>query len=302
MARRSALICAAAAAAFAVALAGCGSSSDDATTTGDSGGSTAGSAKLNLPLPDRITKAGVITVANPLSNPPYAFKDTSGKLQGVAPDLAAALGPLLGVRFKFVDTPFPGLIPGLQANKFDMVWGSVTDTKAREALLDFVDYEQDGGILLVAKGNPKKITDIASLCGDSASGLAGAAQLTLLSDQSAKCTAAGNKQITVKTFQDIPSAELALRSGQVDSVIVGLGAGLYQVRTAPSFYQSTGPVYQSAMLGAGFLKADGQLSAAVQAGIKELVANGTYTKIMDKYGLTQAALKADQITLNGATG
>ena len=301
MARRNALTCAAVAV-LAVALAGCGSNSGDDTTAGGSDGSTAAAAKLNLPLPDRITKSGVITVANPLSNPPYAFKDTSGKLQGVAPDLAAALGPMLGVKFKFVDTPFPGLIPGLQANKFDMIWGSVTDTKAREALLDFVDYEQDGGILLVAKGNPKKITDIASLCGDSASGLAGAAQLSLLSDQSAKCVAAGNKEIAVKTFQDIPSAELALRSGQVDTVIVGLGAGLYQVRTAPTFYQSTGPVYQSAMLGAGFVKTDSQLSAAVRAGLKELVANGTYAKIMDKYGLTQAALTADQITLNGATG
>jgi polar amino acid transport system substrate-binding protein len=237
MVRRNALICAAVAAAFAVALTGCGSGSSDAATTGAAAGGASNppAAKLNLPLPDRITKAGVINVANPLSNPPYAFKDTSGTLQGVAPDLAAALEPVLGVKFKFVDTPFPGLIPGLQSGKFDMIWGSVTDTKAREALLDFVDYEQDGGILLIAKGNPKKINDITSLCGDAASGLAGSAQLTLLADQSTKCTAAGNKAVTVKTFQDIPSAELALRSGQVDTFMAGLGAGLYQVRTAPTF-------------------------------------------------------------------
>jgi polar amino acid transport system substrate-binding protein len=286
-----------------VTLTGCGSSTKDAAATGASDtSSTAAAAKLNLPLPDRITKAGVINVANPLSNPPYAFKDTSGALQGVAPDLAAALEPVLGVKFKFVDTPFPGLIPGLQSGKFDMIWGSVTDTKAREALLDFVDYEQDGGILLVAKGNPKKINDITSLCGDSASGLAGSGQLTLLSAQSTQCKAGGGKEITVKTFQDVPSAELALRSGQVDTFMAGLGAGLYQVRTAPTFYQSAGPVYQAAVLGAGFAKTDSQLSAAIQAGIKELVANGTYAKIMAKYGLTQAALTADQVTLNGATG
>ena len=70
----------------------------------------------------------------PLSNPPYAYVDTDGKtLHGIAPDLSRSLEPLLGVKFRWVNTPFPGLMPGLQAHRFDMIWGSVTESTPRPA-------------------------------------------------------------------------------------------------------------------------------------------------------------------------
>lgn len=282
---------------------GTGSSNEAASSAPKS--STSGSASLADMLPAKIRDAGQIVVSNPLSNPPYAFLDTDGTtLHGIAPDLSKALEPLLGVKFKWVNTPFPGLIPGLQSGKFDMIWGSITDTKKREEVIDFVDYEKDGAVLLVKAGNPAGIQDITSLCGKVASALSGSVQINLLSTQSDKCTSSGGKAIDVKVYQSVADAELAVRSGKVDAFFAGLGAALYQVKTAGggTVYATAGPVYDAQVYGAGINKSDSQLSQAIQAGIKQLIKDGTYKKIFEKYGLGQAAMTSpDEVTINGGT-
>ncbi len=254
-------------------------------------------------LPERIRSSGAITVSNPLKNPPYAYMETDGTtLKGIAPDLSKALEPILGVTFKWVDTPFPGLIPGLQANKFDMIWGSITDTKEREGILDFVSYEGDGAIIMVKKGNPAGLASIEDLCGTTASGLQASFQITMLEDQSKKCTDAGKKSIKVLTFPSVTDAELAVRSGKADSFFGGVGAVLYQVKTAGdgNDFDKVGPIYNASLYGAGVNKSDAGLSQALMAGLKKLIEEGSYQKVFDTYGLADAALTADQIVINGA--
>ena len=289
-------------AAGALLLSACSGSADaDPNGAGDG----AATAPLHAQLPKRIQDAGKIVVANPLSNPPYAFKDADGKtLHGIAPDLAKSLEPLLGVTFDWQDTPFPGLIPGLQSSKFDMIWGSITDTKEREQVIDFVDYEKDGAVLLVAADNPDDVSDIESLCGLNASALAGSVQVKLLSDQSAKCVAGGEKEITVKEYSSVADAQVAIRSGQVSVFFAGMGAALYQVETAKDSsgkpeYAVAGPVYNAQIYGAGFRKDDTELRDAIQAGIKKVIEDGTYDKIMGSYGLKDAAITADEVVVNG---
>lgn len=286
-----------------VMLTGCSASAD--ADSGASKPADSSTAPLHDQLPQRIQDAGEIIVANPLSNPPYAYRDTDGKtLLGNAPDLAKALEPILGVKFQWQDTPFPGLIPGLQSKKFDMIWGSITDTKEREKTLDFVNYAKDGAVLLVTAKNPKDISDIESLCGLTASALSGSIQVELLTEQSAQCTADGEEAVTVKEFGSVPDAQVAIRSGQADVFFAGMGAALYQVATAknssgdPEFAR-VGPVYKAQVYGAGFRKDDTELRDAIQAGIKQLVEDGTYDEIMDTYGMKDAAVGADEVTVNG---
>lgn len=277
------------------------------STAADSSSSEAAAPATSLhdQLPARIQQSGKIIVANPLSNPPYAFLDTDGKtIHGLAPDLSKALEPLLGVTFEWVNTPFPGLIPGLQSSKFDMIWGSITDTKEREKTLDFVDYEKDGALLLTLAKNASQIDDITSLCGKVASALSGSVQVQLLQDQSAKCSADGKGAIQVKEYGSVSDAELAVRSGNVSAFFAGMGAALYQVATAKDdsgnpVYATAGPIYSAQIYGAAFRKDDAQLRDAIQAGIKQLIENGTYAKIFDSYGMSKAAVTADEVTING---
>jgi polar amino acid transport system substrate-binding protein len=304
---RRAFGAAVAAAAVAITVAACGSSgSSSATGSAPSAGASTAAGKydpaLFAMLPANIQQSKTIVASNPLTNPPVAFLGTDGKtLNGVTPDLSKALEPILGVTFKWINTPFAGLIPGLQANKFDVIWGSVTDTKDREKVLDFVDYQSEGARLMVAKANPKKVTDIASLCGLNASALSGSVQIDLLNTQSSKCTADGKGAIKVTVYPALPEAELALRSGKVDAFFAGLGSANYHARAEGNgqLYLAVGPTYSPQVVGMGMRKNDGQLAQAIQAGIKELIANGTYATVLAKYGYQDLGLTADKVTING---
>ena len=80
------------------------------------GGSTSGESTL-----DRARKAGTIRVGF-ANEAPYGFADTSGKLSGEAPTVAAEIMKALGVaKLEGVLTEFGALIPGLLANRFDMI-------------------------------------------------------------------------------------------------------------------------------------------------------------------------------------
>ncbi|WP_028921451.1 ABC transporter substrate-binding protein [Pseudonocardia acaciae] len=286
-----------------LAATACGGSAPPPAPSSPSPPALGSAAPLFAQLPDRVKNAGEIVVSNPLSNPPYAYLEADGTtLRGIAPDLSRALEPLLGVKFRWVNTPFPGLMPGLQAHKFDMIWGSISDNKEREKILDFVAYQKDGAILLVKSGNPNNIVGITSLCGKPASALSGSVQIALLNQQSSACAASGAPPVDVRIYQSVSDAELAVRSGTVTAFFAGLGAALYQVKTAGDgrVFETAGPLYDAQVYGAGFRKEDRELSAAVQAGIKRLVADGTYRKIFDQHGLGQAALSEPEITINGA--
>jgi polar amino acid transport system substrate-binding protein len=306
---RRAFGAAVAAAAVALTVAACGSNGSSAGASGGStpsAGASTAAAKydpaLFAMLPASIQQSKTIVASNPLTNPPVAFLGTDGKtLNGVTPDLASALEPILGVKFKWINTPFSGLIPGLQADKFDVIWGSVTDTKDREKVLDFVDYQSEGARLMVAKANPKKVVDITSLCGMNAGALSGSVQIDLLNQQSTKCTAAGKGAIKVVVYPQLPEAELALRSAKIDAFFAGLGSADYHARAEGNgqLYAAIGPTYSPQIVGMGMRKNDGQLAQAMQGAIKELVDNGTYATILAKYGYQSLALKADQVTING---
>ncbi|GEM_PF-28726 len=257
--------------------------------------------QLSDMLPERIREAGTITVANPLQNPPYAFLEADGEtLSGIAPDLSEALEPMLGVEFDWVDTPFPNLIPGLEAGEFDMIWGSITDNLEREEILDFVDYHMDGALLLVESGNPREVDTLEDSCGLSIGALSGSFQIELLENQSATCEEAGEEPIDVRVYPDVPGGLTAVRSGQAAAFFAGVGAARYQAEVAPDEFDTAGPIYSASPFGAAFRKDDRELTETIQAGLQQLVEDGSYIEVLDRYGMGLTALEADQILINGA--
>ncbi|WP_223942386.1 ABC transporter substrate-binding protein [Arthrobacter sp. StoSoilB22] len=284
-------------AAMLVTTSACGNDSSSASQT-----TTNQSAPLYEKLPASVKKAGEIVVASPLSNAPYIYTESDGKTtKGIVPELAKALEPVLGVKFRFVNTPFPGLIPGLQAQKFDMIWGVVTDTKEREKIIDFVDYQKDGATFLVRAGNPKNISDMMSICGNKISSLSGSTQTKLLEKESENCVAAGKPPMEIKLYDGAAESQLAVQSGNADVFFTGLGAGLYAESTAPEKFEVVGDVYQDQLFGAGFAKSNTELRDVFQSGIKKLVDDGSYVEVFKQGGLERLALSgSSDVTVNGA--
>ena len=170
---------------------GTGSSGATSTDPGSASGRMTSAPSLAAELPADIKSSGVIRVAMDETYPPFESVSSSGSVVGLDPDLANAIGQLLGVKVAFVNTPFDAIIPALAANKVDMAMSSIGDTKARQAIVDFATYYWNGSLLLVKKGNPVGLISDAT-CGASVGVIRGSLQQnTFLPAQAAKCKKAG---------------------------------------------------------------------------------------------------------------
>lgn len=97
-----------------------------------------------------------IAVANEI---PYGYMDMSGEAKGVGPDVAKQLMKQLGIEnIEWVTTNFGSLIPGLKANRFDMVAAEMAILPQRCKQVHFSEPNSSYGEgLLVAAGNPNDV-------------------------------------------------------------------------------------------------------------------------------------------------
>jgi polar amino acid transport system substrate-binding protein len=109
---------------------------------------------------DKIKKQGYVTIGF-AGEQPYGFKQ-GDKLVGEAPTLHKKIFSELGVKeMRGVLTDFNSLIPGIKANRFDVVSAGMAITPERCKEVIFSEPEFVGATaLLVKKGNPKHLTDL----------------------------------------------------------------------------------------------------------------------------------------------
>ncbi|MFF2806607.1 ABC transporter substrate-binding protein [Streptomyces sp. NPDC058000] len=264
-------------------------------------------AALHDVLPAGIKGSGTVRVATDVPYAPFAMFVTEGKpdLTGLDYDLGQALGAKLGVRFAFTPQKFDGIVPAVQAGKFDVAMSALTDTKERRQVLDFVDYSVSGSGVLVAKGNPARIAKLDDLCGRNVGVEAATHQLQLLQTHQAACTAAGRPQVGIQTFPKDSDAQLALRSGKVVADVLTKPAAGWTAKTADggdAFEVVDDPSasagYGATPNGIGVSKNLPQLTEAIRKALQQLIDEGTLTRICDKYGGVSIAVK--QATKNGA--
>jgi polar amino acid transport system substrate-binding protein len=307
--RRSASALACALAAMAFATAGCGSSDDSSSTTTSSAGATpttaaatpaAGvDAKAAGEVPAAVKSKGTLTVAADASYAPNEFFASDGKtVQGMDADLATALAAKLGLKAKVVNAGFDGIIPGLAANKYDLGMSSFTDTKEREKTVDFVTYFSAGTSFYTKASGGPAITGLDSLCGHHVAAEKGTTQADDAAAQSKKCTAAGKKAVAVSVFPDQNGANLAINSGRADVGMADSPVADYQVKQSDGQFKTVGTPYGTAPYGIAIPKGNG-MAPAVKDAVAALIADGSYTKILTKWGVQDGAITTPAI--NGAT-
>ena len=283
-----------------LAVAACGSSKSVTTSPPKSSSAATDAAAVAL-LPASIRSAGAIRVASDIAYAPVEFYKSDGTtVTGFDYDLGQALGAKLGVKVTFTEVIFDSIIPALKAQKYDIVMSAMSDNKDREKTLDFVDYFTAGTSMVVKKGNPDGLKDLIDLCGKTATAEKGTTQIDVLTAEQAECTKAGKPKITVLALPKDTDSLLAVKSGKAVADINDSPVAAYNAANAATDFQA---IESSALgtepYGIGMLKANHQLALALQAALKAVIADGTYTAILTKYGVQSGALTT--ATLNGAT-
>jgi polar amino acid transport system substrate-binding protein len=289
-------------AALVIVLAACGSSSNNTSSTSSTSAAAPAStkdAKIAAEVPPSIKSTGTLSVAADASYPPNEFIGPNGKtVVGMDPDLAKALAGVMGLKANVQNQTFDSIIPGLAAKKYDLGASSFTDTKERQKTVDFVTYFSAGtSFYEKAQGGPK-INGLADICGHKVAVEKGTTQADDATAQGKKCTAAGKPGVSVLVFPDQNGANLALSSGRADVGMADSPVAAYQVKQANGQFKLVGTDYGTAPYGIAIPKGSGMDKPVLDA-LQKLMADGTYTKILDKWGIQKGAIHNP--TINGAT-
>jgi polar amino acid transport system substrate-binding protein len=290
--------------------AGCGSSNDDNGSSGGSGGSSGGDLtatpginlakdpKIAAAVPKAIASKGTLTVAADATYPPDEFIAKDGKtVIGMDADLAKAIAQVMGLDVSVKNITFDSIIPGLAANKYDLGMSSFTDTKEREATVDFVTYLTAGTSLYIKSGG-EKVASFAALCGKSAAVERGTIQADAIAEQDKKCKAAGKEGVQLQVLPDQNAANLAISSGRAEVGAADTPVAAYIVEQSNGQFEVSSPPLPPEPYGIAIPKNSG-LTQPVLDAVKAVIADGAYDKILKYWGLQDGALKEAPV-INGA--
>jgi polar amino acid transport system substrate-binding protein len=197
----------------------------------------------------------------------------------------------MGVKARFDNTGFDGIIAALLAKKCDVIISGMNDTPERRKQVTFVDYLKVGQSFMVKKGNPEHIAGIDSLAGKAASVETGTTNKDYLDAQSKRLTSMGKKAIKVVTFPKDTDAANALRTGRVDAYFGDAPVVAYYIEQTPDAFALGGNPVNPIPIGIAMRKSDTDLRVAVTKAIHMIYADGTINQILKKWKLAGAVAK-----------
>jgi len=102
-----------------------------------------------------ILHRGVLRVASQTQGPPFSFVDKNGKRTGSAVELCRLMAKEMGVKIKFLNYDWDGLIPALLSKKADVLAADMTPTLARATKISFTDpFMYTGSVVFAGKNAP----------------------------------------------------------------------------------------------------------------------------------------------------
>ena len=282
-----------------LALAGCGSSKSSTATTTATSGSNGVNAAIAAQVPAAIKSKGTLNVATEAQYAPNEFIGPDGHtVIGMDADLMQALGGLMGLKVNLINSNFETIIPGLAAGRYDIGASSFTDTKEREKTVDFVDYFQAGiSFYSKASANPG-VSTVADLCGKTVAVEKGTTEQEEATKQSTTCKKEGKKGVDVLSFPGQNPVNLAVASGRAELGSADSPVVAYQIKQSSGQFKLLCKCYGFAPYGLAIPKKSG-MTTPILAALKTLMANGTYTQILRRWGIESGAITTPKI--NGAT-
>ncbi|PCR94278.1 amino acid ABC transporter [Pseudomonas sp. FW215-R2] len=209
--------------------------------------------------------------------PPFNNKDASGNVVGFDKDIGDALCAKMKVECSVVTSDWDGIIPALNAKKFDFLISSMSITDERKQAVDFTDPYYSNKLQFIAPKNVDFKTDKAALKGKVIGAQRATLAGTFLEDHF-------GDDITVKLYDTQENAYLDLTSGRLDGILADKYVNYEWLKSdAGKAYEFKGdPVEESDKIGIAVRKGDA-IREKLNVALKEIVADGTYKKINDKY-------------------
>ena len=209
--------------------------------------------------------------------PPFNLIDASGKVVGFDIDIANALCAKMNVECEVVTSDWDGIIPALNAKKFDLIVASMSITDERKQAVDFTAPYYTNKLQFIGPKGTEFKTDKASLKGKVIGAQRATIAGTWLEDNLGDV-------VEIKLYDTQENAYLDLSSGRVDGVLADKFVNWEWLKSdAGKAYEFKGdPVFDNDKIGIAVRKGD-PLADKLNAALEAIVADGTYKTINDKY-------------------
>ena len=250
------------------------------------------------------TKPTEITIATEGAYEPWNFTGPDGKLAGFEIDLANDLCARMKIKCTIVAQEWDGLIPSLNAKKFDAIMASMIVTEKRLAVISFSEpYAPTAAAFMVDKTGPLAnlpgTGTTVDLAGDKAKveqelqplrdALKGKAVGAQVSTANAVFLDTYFKGVVdPREYKTVEQHDLDLQAGRIDAV-VAQKTSLTATLRKDDFkdYTIAGPTFKGGVFGqgiaAGLRKDDTILKSMFDAAIKSAKADGTINKLAQKW-------------------
>lgn len=209
--------------------------------------------------------------------PPFNLINEKGEVVGFDLDVAFALCAKMEVKCEVVTSDWDGIIPALNAKKFDFLIASMSITPEREKAVDFTNPYYTNKLQFIAKKSAKFEVDKDSLDGK----IIGAQRATI-----AGTWLEENMEdvVDIKLYDTQENAYLDLASGRIDGVLADKFVSWEWLKSdAGKDFEFKGePVFENDKIGIAVRKGD-PLKAKLNEALDAIVEDGTYKTINDKY-------------------
>lgn len=229
-------------------------------------------------------KKETFTVGFDSEFPPYGYIDENGEYTGFDIELAIEVAKRNDWEIKLKPIDWDTKDFQLSSGAIDCIWNGFT-MNGREDSYTWSDAYVDNSqvVVVAASSGIKTLGDLAgktvAVQTDSS------AEAVLKNTDNEKMQALASSFAAIKDYGDYNTAFLALQSGAVDAVAMDIGVAKYQVLSRGNTYIILNEQLASEEYGIGFLLGNTALRDKVSKTVKEMMADGTFEKIADKYGL-----------------
>ena len=230
-----------------------------------------------LALAASTASAQEIRIGTEGAYPPFNEKNEKGELIGFDLDIARALCAKMGATCTYVAQDWDGIIPALNAKKYDAIVASMSITDERKRQVDFTNPYYANFLTYIAKKGSGLKTDKAGLKGKVIGAQRATVSSQFLEDNL-------RKDVKVKLYDTQTAAYSDLKTGRLDAMLSDIYPALQWLNNpANSDYDVAGErIDIDDQIGIAVRKGD-PLRDRLNDALAAIIADGTYETISKKY-------------------
>ncbi len=254
-------------------------------------------------VPEAIKNDGKLTVAvSPFAAPLAVYATDNKTPVGNEVDLAVALAESLGLEADIVPTAWADWPLGVDSGKYEAVLSNVTVTEERKLKFDFASYREDKlGFYAKADSSVTKVESAPDVAGKRVIVGSGTNQEAILLRWDEENKKNGLKPVEFQYYDDDSASQLAVQSGRADLTFGPNATAAYKA-ASDAKTKLVGLVDGGWPLKASIAvttKKGNGFAAAAQAGLNHLIQDGSYAKILDRWGLSEEAVAKSELNPAG---